>query len=212
MALLPVLLALLAPAPVWRVDFATESTPALTWMKANGWKEQRGDADAWRVVDGVLRTAQKEDSTTIGTQRGFPLDALTHRHLRFRFRVLKWPAKGDLRKKGTEDAALRIFILFDHGEGFIAPPDTLGYAFASSRPVGEMITSDRFDNVKYIPIATARGYDGRWIEVDVDLVADYRRAFGVEAVPAIKAIGIKSDGNNTDAEASAEIDWIQIGP
>jgi len=200
-----------AAAPGWSVSFDGRSQPAQAWMKANGWEEQRGDADRWRVADGALHTSQDEDSTTIGTERGFPLSPQAAPRLRMRFKVTAWPEKGDLRRKGTEDAALRVFVIFDRGGGLISPPDTLGYAFASTNPVGRFITSARFDNVKYIPVATAKGYDGGWIEVERDIVADYTKAFG-KAPPRIKAIGIKSDGNNTDAKAAAVIDRIELLP
>ena len=198
-------------APGWSVTFDGASGPALKWMKANGWKEQRGDADRWRLADGALHTSQDEDSTTIGTERGFPIDANAAPRLRMRFKVSAWPKKGDLRRKGTEDAALRVFVIFDRGGGLLSPPDTLGYAFASTNRVGSVVTSARFDNVKFIPVAGPNGYDGGWIEVERDVVADYRKAFG-KAPPRIKAIGIKSDGNNTDAKAAATIDRIEFLP
>ncbi len=200
-----------AAPPTWSVTFDQPDQPATKWMAAHGWEEQRGDADRWQIKDGLLRTGQVEDSTTIGTSRGFPVDPNAAPILTFRFKVTKHPAKGDLRRKGTEDAALRVFILFDRGGGILSPPDTLGYAFASSQPVGKTITSDRFDNVKYIPVATAKGYDGGWVEVKRDVVADYKAAFG-RTPPAIKAIGIKSDANNTDGRAAAQIDWIKLSP
>lgn len=201
----------LAAPPVWSVTFDDADQPATAWMAKNGWEEQRGDADRWRIKDGLLRTGQVEDSTTVGTSRGFPVDPAAAPILTFRFKVTKYPEKGDLRRAGTEDAALRVFILFDRGGGLLSPPDTLGYAFASARPVGEFITSDRFDNVKYIPVVTAKGYDGGWVEVKRDLVADYQKAFGRKP-PEIKAIGIKSDANNTDGRAAAQIDWIRLSP
>lgn len=208
------LAALAAPAiaaPGWTVRFDDPDQKAGAWLGKNGWEEQRGSADRWRIAGGALHTDQREDSTTIGTERGFPIDPNAAPILTFRFKVTAWPEKGDLRHKGTEDAALRVFILFDRGGGLLSPPDTLGYAFASKNPVGSMITADRFDNVKYIPVATAAGYDGGWIEVRRDLVADYKAAFG-KSPPKIKAIGVKSDANDTDGRAAAQIDWITLSP
>lgn len=198
--------------PGWSIDFPKARANIEAWMKQAKWKEQRGDADAWQIGGGVLRTIQDEDSTTIGTAKGFPLDPMTHRTLTFRFRALKWPAKGNVARKSTEDAALRIFILFDRGGGVFSPPDTLGYAFTVGQPKGVTVRSERFDNVFYISVESAAGYDGGWREVKVDLVNDYQKLFKRQAVPKIKAIAIKSDGNNTDAKVSAEIDWIRLGP
>lgn len=198
--------------PAWSIDFPDGTIDVEDWLDDAGWEEQRGDADAWRIVDGVLRTRQDDDSTTIGTKRGFPLSPHQARTLRYRFRVLNHPSGGDLRDKGTEDAALRIFVLFDKGGGFFSPPYTLGYAFGSSNPVGRVITSDRFDHVKYIVVASARSATRQWIEIERDIVADYQKAFGTHRVPKIAAIGIKSDANNTDGTAAAEVDWIRLDP
>lgn len=204
-----------APAlaePGWLVDFPTGDHKARDWMKSSGWEEQKGSAGRWRILDGVLRAEQDEDSTTIGTERGFPLVADRFPMLRYRFRVLGFPQKGNLRKKGTEDAALRVFILFDKGGGLLSPPHTLGYAFGSTEEVGEVITSDRFDHVKYIVVATPKQGVGRWLDIERDIVADYQKAFGTRSVPRIKAIGIKSDANDTDGQATAEVDWIRLDP
>lgn len=208
----PAKAAAVAVKPAWAMEFPRARTNIEAWMKRAQWEEQRGDADAWRISGGVLRTVQDEDSTTVGTSKGFPVVAEGHRKLRFRFRALKWPAKGNLAKKGTEDAALRIFVVFDRGGGILSPPDTLGYAFTVGQPKGAAVRSERFDNVFYISVESAKGYDGGWREVTVDLVDDYRTHFKRQAVPKIKAIAIKSDGNNTDAQVSAEIDWIRLSP
>lgn len=208
----PLLTTAAAAAPGWAIEFPKARTHIEAWMKQAKWKEQRGDADAWQIGDGVLRTVQDEDSTTIGTSKGFPLDPMTHRTLSFRFRALSWPAKGNVARKSTEDAALRVFILFDRGGGILSPPDTLGYAFTVGQPKGAKVRSERFDNVFYVSVESATGYDGGWREVSVDLVADYQALFKREVVPKIKAIAIKSDGNDTDAKVSAEIAWIRLGP
>lgn len=199
----------LAAAPVWSVDFEGTGGAAIDWMQVHGWKEVRGSAERWTVSDGALHLVQDDDSTTIGTERGFPIDPETAPRLVVRFRVDQWPHDADLSERDTEDSALRVFVVFDRGGGWFHPPHTLGYAFASSNTVGTFVTSDRFDNVKYLPVVNARDYDGGWIEIERDLVADYVAAFG-ERPPRIEAIALKADGNDTNARTRAAVDRIEL--
>lgn len=201
----------LGPAAVWSVDFDGPDTQALDWMRVHGWEEQRGSAARWTVADGALHLVQDDDSTTIGTDRGFPIDPEVAPRLVVRFRVLEWPERADLAYKETEDSALRVFVVFDRGGGWFRPPHTLGYAFASTRAAGDIITSDRFDQVKYLPVVSAADYDGGWVEIERDVVADYVAAFG-RRPPRIKAIGIKADANDTDGRARASVDHILLLP
>lgn len=199
--------ALASAAPTWELALPKGATKVTDWLSGAGWKEQRGDADAWTITDGVLRTRQRKDSTTIGTEKGFPLRP--NQHLEFSFRVLEKPTGANLAKKSKEDSALRIFVLFDKGGGLFSPPRTLGYAFGEDEAPETIKTSQRFDDVKFIIVASGAPDPAKWYDVRRDIVADYRKAFG-EDVPAIKAIAIKSDGNNVDGNASAEIRWLRF--
>ena len=112
-------------------------------------------------------------------------------------------------KKRKEDSALRIFVVFDRGGGLISPPDTIAYGVGQLSRKGRIQTSERFDNVKYVVVADG-AKPGLRVTFKRDLKEDYRRAFGREA-PAIKAIGIKSDANNTGLKASATLYRLELG-
>lgn len=198
---------LLWAAPTWELKLPATDTKISTWLDSVGWEEQRGDADRWLVTGGVLRTVQRKDSTTIGSKRGFPLRP--NQSLELSFRVLEKPAGANLARKNKEDSALRVFVLFDKGGGIFSPPRTLGYAVGEAEPLETVLTSQRFDDVKFIIVASGPADPTKWIDLKRDVAADYRKAFG-EAPPAIKAIAIKSDGNNLDANASAEIRWLRL--
>jgi hypothetical protein len=179
--------------------------PAKAWMKSAGWEEKRGSADAWQVKGGVLLTKQDGDSTMIGTAKGFPLDPDKHPRLRFEFKVDDFPAKGDVHRKNTEDSALRVFVVFDKGGGLLSPPDTLGYTVGSTERVGEIIASERYDQVKYLVVADAAGSKGEWVTIERDVAADYRKAFSSKSVPKVAALAIKSDANDTGGKVRAQV-------
>ncbi len=198
--------------PGWILTLPHAPQGARTWIEAAGWEEQRGSAAAWRVAEGALYTHQSGDSTTIGTKKGFPIETARFPILKLRVMATILPKGAHLKAKSTEDAALRVFVLFDKGGGFLSPPCTLGYAIGSTEPVGSVITSERFEQVKYIVVASGPSAVGKWLDLKRDLLADYRKAFGAGRVPAIKAVGIKSDGNNTNSPAAAVVSHISLQP
>jgi hypothetical protein len=51
---------------------------------------------------------------------------------------------------------------------------------------------------------------GRWVEESVNVLADYRQAFGKDP-PAIAGIAVMSDTDNTGTSAEAYLDYIEIG-
>ena len=50
---------------------------------------------------------------------------------------------------------------------------------------------------------------GEWIEEDVNILNDYRKAFG-EDPPETAGIAIMSDSDNTGESSAAYIDYIEI--
>lgn len=200
---------LAADVPGWHMRPSPDG-PAREWMNAAGWEEQKGSAKRWRVEGGVLRTEQDDDSTTIGTKRGFPM---APGKLRFSFRVLEAPAGADLRRKEKEDSALRVLVVFDEGGGLFSPPTTLGYGFGDGEPADVFFRSDRFGQVKYMVVASPKTHPtGEWIDVERDLARDYEAAFGKKAVPKVAAIAVKSDANDTGGKARAELRSLSLAP
>lgn len=191
----------------WSFKPPAKDGPAAKFFESGGWEEQRGSWDSWRFRNGALHTYQDDDSTLVG--RKVSIDPKATPILRFSFEVKQHPRGADLRRKDTEDSALRIFVVFDRGGGLFSPPDSIAYAFGNPAIKGRAITSERFDNVKYMVVAGGRAQLGRRIEIERNLAKDYRRAFG-RAAPRIQAIGIKSDSNNLDAKAQAIVHGIAV--
>ena len=49
----------------------------------------------------------------------------------------------------------------------------------------------------------------KWREYDVDIISDYRQAFG-EDPPTIARIAIMNDSDDTGEAASSQVDYIQV--
>jgi hypothetical protein len=201
-----------AAAPAWEIVFPSRNEPAWPWLKEHGFEEEKGSAAAWRLGEGGLTLLQKDDSTTVGTAKGFPIDPGKAPVLSFKIRVDELPAAGDLSKAKTEDAAFRLFVIFDEGGGLLSPPRTLGYAWASSGATGALVPSERFDTVRFIPVAAGQQGLGAWQTFTRNVVDDYKKAFGGDRVPSIKAIGIKSDANDTHGACRVVVEHVRLSP
>jgi hypothetical protein len=196
-----------ASATLWSFKPPAKDGPASSFFKAHGWEQQQGSWDNWQFQNGALHTYQDGDSTLVGLP--VSIDPGKAPVLKYSFEVKIHPKDADLGKKTKEDSALRIFVIFDRGGGLFTPPDTLAYAFGNPAMKGRMIASERFDNVKYLVVAGGPGQLGKKISIERDLAKDYRQAFG-RAAPFIKAIGIKSDGNNLKRKAQAIVYGIEV--
>lgn len=60
-----------------------------------------------------------------------------------------------------------------------------------------------------IPVDSDGEKVGHWVEHQVDIVADYRAAFG-EDPPSVAAIAVMGDSDNTGEYSQAYIDYIRV--
>lgn len=187
------------------------------WMRVHGWESQRGNPRRFRVDAKRLFMVSREDSVAIGLRRGFPVDPKKWPRIRVTFRVLRLPTRTDLTRKSGDDAAFRLFVAFDRDKGWFHPPHTIAYAWTENVDPGRVIQSAHFDNVRYVSIGRGapekdENGEARWITIERDLAADYRKVFPAvkKPVPAITAILLKCDSNNTSTSAAAEVSRVEL--
>ena len=53
------------------------------------------------------------------------------------------------------------------------------------------------------------GKAGTWVEEEVDIIADYRKAFGKDP-PARATIGIMSDSDNTKGKVTSYVTTLEV--
>lgn len=195
------------------VDFPAEEVPIKEWLEANDWEEQRGSAKKYIVRDGALFMRSRDASTVIGRKyEKTPIDPRTYPTIEFRTRIDEIPPGGDVTTKKKDDAAFRLFVLFDRGGGLFSPPETIGYVWNSTGGEGAIGNSGRFDQVKYIAIGSGSDGLGEWIVIKRDILEDYQMLFGIDDVPDIKGIALKCDTNHTKSTAASAIQWIRFIP
>lgn len=129
--------------------------------------------------------------------------------LRWAWRVLEAPADADLRSEPLDDSPIRLYVVFGTPGVFGKAARIIFYTFGNAEPAGFERASLVSDKLYVIRVAGS-GDRGEWREHDVDPFADYRRIWQ-RVPPAITAVGVMQDTDQTRAQATAEIrrlEWV----
>jgi hypothetical protein len=136
--------------------------------------------------------------------------------------------KGDGTTKAGDDFPLRIYVLFEYDPakaslgdrlvygaarllyGQYPPHSSLSYVWESRGEPGRIIINPYSDRTRQIVLRSGKAQLGQWLDEAVDVLADYRRAFGTEP-PDRVTLAIMSDADNTGESASGYVRYIEIG-
>lgn len=151
-----------------------------------------------------------------------------HPKVRWRWRVDNVYRKGDVRTKAGDDYPLRIYVLFQYDParatvfqqaayaiargiyGEYPPHSALNYIWANREDEkGLLVTNPYQSSAKMIALQGGAGRAGQWIEEQVHILDDYRKAFGTEP-PPYASLGIMNDSDNTGESAVSFIDFIEV--
>ena len=138
--------------------------------------------------------------------------------LTFRWRTERLIEKSDIRTKAGDDYPARIYVVFDYdiarlpfGErmkmrmarslwGEQLPVATLCYVWEPRQPVGYSQWSAYTDRVRVIVAESGSARLGQWVDIERNVAADFRAAFGEEA-PPITSVIVATDTDNTGETA-----------
>jgi hypothetical protein len=130
----------------------------------------------------------------------------------WRWKVTSVIASADLRHKEGDDAAAKVYVIFD-GPSRWNPLDQrlLIYVWDNQLPAGTTLPN-AWQPKKAHMLVLESGADkvGQWVPERVDLADDYRRAFPGERAASVKAIAFMADTDNTSTRVSAGLDDLEI--
>ncbi len=193
------------------VSFPQEEISIHRWLKQADWKEQKGKADLFGVKDKTLFMRSENTSTTIGTKFKDKIKPSEYPEIEFRYKVDKLPQGTDVTVKSRDDAAFRLFVLFDKGGILsVTPPHTIGYVWDTTLKKGATGRAATFGQVRYIVVGSGNEGLGAWHICRRNLRDDYKLLFGTNKVPKIKAIGLKCDSNHSHTSSASAIQWIRF--
>jgi hypothetical protein len=148
--------------------------------------------------------------------------------LAWRWKVTQLSDRGNPKEKAGDDYPIRVYVMFQYdperaslGESLIykatkaiygkyPPHSTLNYVWTGAN-ISERFIASPYTGKAYM-VVLERGQEraGQWIEESVNVLEDYRKAFGKEP-PATAGIAVMSDSDNTGTNAEAYLDFIEVG-
>lgn len=203
--------------------------------------EQFDQLDLWRALEFPLQTnseyhvsggllyADCDDSVSalVLDRRFKPRD---NPMLEWRWEVDNVFAKGDALSQDGDDFPLRVSVCFKFDPkkvsgnerrwfkmqklvwGEYPPYRVLHYVFASRGDLpGRYLPCPYSERARIVVQRAGQADIGQWHEEHVDIMTDYRAAFGEEP-PAEAVISVMADSDNTREASAARLDWIRVSP
>jgi len=218
------------PAPVAMPGQDPNPTPfsAATSLEAlpQGWQPYRlarfKKDTRYQLVPygGTVAMRATAEASASGLRFNTSVDLRDYPFLTWRWKVTALIDGADNTLAHVEDSPARVVVMFEGGReqlpaaeqinydlalaigGNRLPYATLMYIWENQLPVGSVIPHHLTSRIKMIVAGTGTDGIGAWREERVNLLEDYRRAFG-EDPPRVKAVGIMSDADNTGGVAVA---------
>lgn len=169
---------------------------------------------------GTVAMRATADSSASGLQYATSVDPRDYPVLTWKWMVPELIASANNTLAQVEDSPARVVVAFEGGRDRLPPAEQINYDLAKAMggnelpyatlmyiwenhlPEGSVITHHFTSRVKMIVAGSGRKDLGDWHEERVNVLEDYRRAFGEEP-PRIKSVGIMSDSDNTGTRAVA---------
>lgn len=129
--------------------------------------------------------------------------------------------------KSSDDYPIRIYLLFEYQPnnsplfekiaygvakrlyGEYPPHSALNYVWSSTDWGKNVLISPYTSKVRLIALRKGPQGIGLWHQEEVDIVDDYRRAFGVDP-PPIATIGIMNDSDDTKEQSTSYVGFVEV--
>jgi hypothetical protein len=175
-----------------------------------GWQEKTfAGRTEYRVVRG-------EDGHCLqATSAGAASGLIFEKEYRLQdFPLLTWRWKvgnilplGDATRKAGDDYAARVYVIFPHW--IPLKTRSINYIWANRLPQGRHVPNPFSANAVMVAVESGPEKVGRWVAERRNVLADYREIFGEEP-PAVGAIALMTDTDNTGGKASACYDDLYL--
>lgn len=168
---------------------------------ANIRMEKAGDTFFVRLVS--------DRGSSFGIKRELSVDVAAFPFLNWRWKAIRLPRGGDVRKAATDDQAVQLYVAFT-ATGFPAALNTpaIGYIWDNEAPRGWTGQSEQpgGGKVRYMVLRNRSDPVGEWRTESRNIRNDFRELFrdikGTEAVTYGLQIHINSQYTNSEAEGS----------
>ena len=147
--------------------------------------------------------------------------------LKWRWKISNVYLQGNAEEKSGDDYPIRIYVIFKYDPdkaslgqriryglartiyGKYPPQSSLTYIWESKATKKRVITSPFAEEAKMIILEAGADNAGKWLQEEVNIAEDYRKAFG-DMPPAIASLAIMNDSDNTGEKSVSYVDFIDI--
>lgn len=176
-------------------------------------------------TDSYLRAESHASASAIVYKSVF--DVYQYPKARWRWKVQNIYRDADAKTKAGDDFPLRIYVMFlydpekaSFGEsikyglakalyGEYPPDSSLNYVWSSKGYPERIITNPYTERAKDVILRQGPALIGTWQDESVDILADYRAAFGTEP-PQKARIAIMNDSDNTGESSVSWVDYLEV--
>ena len=148
-------------------------------------------------------------------------------NVRWRWKIRNVYRKGNAGEKSGDDYPIRVYVIFKYDPavasfgtklkygiakaiyGEYPPHSSLNYIWESRTHDKNIIISPFASESKMLVLESGDENAGKWIEEKIDIIKDYKKAFG-EDPPSIAGLAIMNDSDNTGESSISHIDYIEV--
>jgi Protein of unknown function (DUF3047) len=180
----------------------------------------------YTLVDDAGVTVVRADAvaSVAALSRSLKVSLSDYPLLRWRWKVANILKTSEIRSKDGDDYPARVYVMFDYPLEKLSfadrarlrlaralhdprlPAATLCYVWDSKAPAGTIVPSSYTNLMRMMVVESGAARVNRWLEVERDVAADFRAAFGTahgNDTPAVLGVAIATDTDNTGESAVA---------
>ena len=172
-----------------------------------------------------LRTESKASASGLIFKKEF--NVFDYPKVSWRWKVENVYQKGTAEEKSGDDYPIRIYIIFKYepetasfGQrlkyrlaktiyGEYPPHSSLSYVWANRKHQQRIIPNPYASEARMIVMEAGTEKAGQWVEEEVDIIEDYRNAFGT-IPPGTASVAIMNDSDNTGERSVSYVDYIEV--
>jgi len=178
--------------------------------------------------DGVSYLKAESKASASGLRWKGEFDPYKFPLLRWRWKVSNIYKDGDASRKSGDDYPARLYVMFKYDTKDPAvkkslkfsiarllyrrypPYSGLNYIWANQARGQEAIPNAFTKRSMMIPVQSGLSLVGQWVTNEVNILEDYRKAFGTDP-PRTASIAVMNDSDNTGESSVSYFDFIEIG-
>ena len=141
-----------------------------------------------------------------GLKKEMSFDIRKYPYLSWKWKAIRLPKGGDIRKRETDDQAGQIYVVFPKFPSMINSR-SMGYIWDTQTPVGLAGTSTAYSKMKYVVLQSGPAKLNQWITETRNVYEDYKKFFE-EDPPTVGTVLLYINTQHT--KSSAECAYADI--